>query len=76
MNYASLVSHYGGLSKAAEALELDRRTVHAWSKRRIPSKWQVKVEVLTDGKLRADRDARREATEIAQLARQLLWKPA
>lgn len=65
MQYDELVAHFGGLSKAAAALELDRRAVNAWSKRRIPSKWQMKAESVTDGKLRADDEARAEATEMA-----------
>jgi hypothetical protein len=65
MHYEDLVGHFGGLSKAASALDLDRRAVNAWSKRRIPSKWQMKAEAITDGKLRADDEARAEATEMA-----------
>ncbi len=64
--YENLVAHFQGLSKAAKALDLDRRTVNSWSKRpRIPSRWQMKAETLSDGALRADDEARAEATEMA-----------
>lgn len=72
MNYQQLAAHFGGPTKAAEALGIeDRQTVHGWSRRGIPAKWQVKVEVITDGKLRADKASRREISEIAELARHL-----
>ncbi len=72
MKYAQLVAHFGGPTKAAKALGIqDRRRVHAWSTRRIPAKWQVKVEVITDGKLRADSAAKREVVEMARLAKDL-----
>lgn len=67
MTYTQLVDFFGGLSKAAEALGIDdRRTVHAWSTRRIPSNWQIKAEALSHGKLKADADAKRETAEIAK----------
>ena len=66
MTYDQLVGHFGGPTKAADALGIeDRRTVHAWSRRRVPSRWQMKAEKLTDGKLRADKESRREAVEFA-----------
>ena len=65
MNYKQMVAHFGGLSKAAQALGLPRQTVHMWKRRgRIPSRWQIKAEARSDGKLRADRSARAEAMEI------------
>lgn len=66
MNYKKVVRHYGGLSKVSRALGLKRQTVHAWGVRdRIPPKWQLKIESDTDGKLKADKAARREAMEMA-----------
>lgn len=64
MNYSQVERHYGGPSKAAQALGLQRQTVHAWkSRKRIPSRWQIKLEALTG--LKADKEARREAAELA-----------
>lgn len=65
MKYKDLVGHFGGLTKAADALGIDRRMVDAWKKRRIPSKWQMKAQTLSEGALQADREALEEAAEIA-----------
>lgn len=67
MNYDQLVAFFDGPTKAAEALGLeDRRQVATWKGRRIPSKWQIKAENISDGKLKADREAKEEAAEIAR----------
>jgi hypothetical protein len=67
MTYEQLVAFFDGPTKAAEALGLkDRRQVATWIGRRIPSKWQIKAENISDGKLRADKEARDEAAEIAR----------
>jgi hypothetical protein len=66
MQYADLVAHFGGPSDAADALGIDdRQTVHSWKTRRIPSKWQMKAQAITGGKLTADAQARSEAEELA-----------
>lgn len=66
MKYKQLVRHFGGLSKSAQALGLNRQTVHAWGVRdRIPGKWQMKAQALSGGALRADHEAKREALEMA-----------
>ena len=66
MNYQKVVSHFGGLSRAALTLGLSRQTVHAWKvRKRIPGRWQVKLEAMTNGKLKADMASRRDAFEIA-----------
>ena len=66
MTYEQLVGHYRGLTKAAQALGLKRQTVHAWGIRKhIPSRWQIEIEGKTDGRLRADSAARREALVLA-----------
>lgn len=66
MNYKQVVRHFGGLTKTAQALGLKRQNVHNWGQReRVPARWQVKIEHLSCGALRADAQARREALEIA-----------
>ena len=64
MNYNELVKHYGGLTKAAQALGFkNKQTVHAWKeRRRIPTRWQLLIESETG--LRADQQARDEALEL------------
>jgi len=67
MDYDQLVTHFGGPTKAAEALGLeDRRAVATWKARRIPTKWQIKAEAISGGALKADQEARDEAAEIAK----------
>jgi hypothetical protein len=68
VNYKELVGHFGGPTKAAQVLGLElKQTVHAWGQqgRRIPSKWQLKAEALSRGKLKADRQAHQDAAELA-----------
>lgn len=65
MVYVDLVGHFSGLSSAARALGVDRRIVDSWKARRIPTRHQLKAHYLSDGKLRLDAQAKREAREIA-----------
>jgi hypothetical protein len=64
--YDELVAHYGRPSDAATALEVDRRLVDGWKKRRIPSRYQLKAQFLTSGELKADQEAMNEGQEIAR----------
>jgi hypothetical protein len=65
MNYKQVEKHYGGATKIAQALGLKhKQTAHNWQYlKRIPSRWQIKIEALTG--LKADRVARQEAADIA-----------
>lgn len=65
MTYDQVIEHYKGLSIAARALGEDRRAVHNWKGKRIPSRHQLKWERLTEGALNADEQAREEAAEFA-----------
>ena len=66
MTYDQLAAHFGGPTRAADALGIeDRRTVHAWKRRGVPARWQMKAEKVSGGKLRADKESRREAAEFA-----------
>lgn len=65
MVYDDLVAHFGGLSSAARALDVDRRIVDGWKVRRIPTRHQLKARHLANGKLKLDQQAKREAREIA-----------
>lgn len=67
MLYDDLVGHFGAPSDAAKALGVDRRLVDGWKKRRIPTKHQLKAEVLSEGKLTPDDEAKREAEEMSAL---------
>lgn len=65
MNYKQVEKYYGGATKIAQALGLKhKQTAHNWQYlRRIPSRWQIKLEALTG--LKADKEARREAADLA-----------
>jgi len=67
MKYEELVGHFGGPTNAAQVLGTEsKQAVHAWKKRkRIPSRWQLKAVVLSGGLLKADRQALRDARELA-----------
>ncbi len=68
MIYSQLIEHFGGLTKAGKALGLDRRRVHEWKKHGIPSFWQLKIEHVTEGDLRADKKARQVLSEYVAFA--------
>lgn len=55
MTYDDLIEHYGNESDAARALGVPRQTVHRWKKAgTVPLEQQVKYEVASEGKLKAD----------------------
>lgn len=67
MNYKQVLAHFGGLSKAAQALGVERQNVHNWGARgRIPSRWQLKAERISCGRLKADAASKRDALDMAQ----------
>lgn len=67
MTYNQIDTYYSGCSAAAKALGIkNKQTVHAWkTKVRVPTPWQLEIERLTGGKLKADAAARREARKMA-----------
>lgn len=69
MNYNDLIAHWGGLSKAAQALGLERQKVFVWKKRRIPSKWQLKASTASKGRLKPDATAKQDAATVVAYMR-------
>jgi hypothetical protein len=67
MKYNELVACWGSLTSASKALGIKNiQTVHAWKDRkRIPTRWQLKATALSGGRLKPDRQARRDAAELA-----------
>lgn len=65
MTYGDVVAYFKRPADAARALGLDRRSVDAWKRRRIPSVHQLAAEHLSGGKLVADDEAREEGRRIA-----------
>lgn len=56
MTYDDLLKHFGSEVEIQRALELEhRQTVNKWKgMKRIPTDHQIKAEVVTGGKLKAD----------------------
>lgn len=44
-----LIKHYGGVGRAAEALEVTRETIRLWGKKGIPLSKAAAVEAKSDG---------------------------
>jgi len=61
MTYEQLIDFYGTQKAAADALELSQPSLSEWKKNGIPAPRQAQYELLTDGKLRADRPIRAAA---------------
>jgi transposase len=62
MTFDEIKTHYGSVAKARDALGLkSRQTIYDWQKRGVPSGWQARIELLTDGKLKADENSLRAA---------------
>lgn len=57
MLYRDLLQHFGGLSKAAKALEFSKQTIHSWKARgSIPFEAQFRIQLKTRGRLKASLD--------------------
>jgi hypothetical protein len=53
MRYEELIDHYGGLTKAAEALDVAKQTIHSWKGRgSIPFDAQFYIQIKTKGRLK------------------------
>lgn len=65
MVYQQVVAFFGGLTKAADALDASKQTVDSWKRRRIPSAQQFKAHRISAGKLKLDPQAKRDAKELA-----------
>lgn len=55
MTYQELIDFYGTQAKAAEALGLKQPTIAGWRDDGVPAPRQAQYELLTHGKLKADR---------------------
>lgn len=54
MAYDELIEHFGGLTKAAKALDLSKQTIHSWKDRgSIPFEAQFRIQLKTKGRLTA-----------------------
>lgn len=55
MTFGQLVTYYGSQAAAARALGIEPPSVNEWKDKGIPLPRQAQYELLTRGKLRADR---------------------
>ena len=51
-----VISHFGSVAKTAKALGYTPQAIYKW-KRRVPSRAQYVIQVVTGGKLQVDRAA-------------------
>jgi hypothetical protein len=63
MTKAQAVQFFGSSAALARAIGVSRQSVHGW--RDIPIGRQYQLEVVTNGKLRADRDDAQHAESAA-----------
>ena len=61
MTYAELIAHYGSQTDAARALGIKSSSVFEWKEKGVPLPRQAQYELLTEGKLKADRPIERAA---------------
>lgn len=67
MRYNQILRRYGGVSDTARALGTSKQTVSQWRLwKRVPTRWQLHVEHDSEGGLKADARAHREAQEIVR----------
>jgi hypothetical protein len=52
MNKADVIKHFGGVTKLARALQINRMAIYQWKS--IPWMRQKQIELLTSGVLKAD----------------------
>jgi hypothetical protein len=73
MKYHQVISHFGSISKTAQALgskrkKVTRQTVFNWLPRgRIPPHWQLRLAKLSGGVLKPDAEAKQFAREISEV---------
>lgn len=54
MTYTQIVKHFGGVSKAAQAIGMTRQCLYEWRRRGgIPYPRQLYIQEVSKGKLRA-----------------------
>ena len=70
MKYQQVVDHFDGPTKVAKALGIEnKQTVHNWQERkRIPTRWQIRLATLSGGKLKPDREAKAELAKFLEYA--------
>jgi rare lipoprotein A (peptidoglycan hydrolase) len=74
MTYQQICVYFGGCTKAARKLGLTRQGVHSWRQRKVPMHWQIHLQAMTDGALKADAKSKREAEALAAALRKMYGK--
>ena len=53
MDYLTVIEHFGGCTKAADALGFSKQAVNRWKDRGIPFEAQFIIQIKTKGRLKA-----------------------
>ena len=61
MDFYDIKNHWGGVSCAAKALGKGRQSVYRWKETGVPLGEQYRIQVLTEGKLKAAPERKRLA---------------
>jgi hypothetical protein len=66
VTFEDIIGYYGSVEKARAALGLkSRQTLYNWKDSGVPDGQQCRIQIKTDGKLKADRDATGEPSMAA-----------
>ena len=52
MEKAEAIAHFGSVGKLARAIGISSQAVYQW--KRVPLKWQIIIQTLTNGALQAE----------------------
>lgn len=64
MKTKDVIDHFGSVIEAAKAIGISRPAIYMWGQT-VPEKRQFHIEVLTNGKLKADRKTKTDQSEAA-----------
>ena len=62
MKRSDAISHFGGIPELAKALGISYEAVRQWTETDIPLLRQYQIQVLTEGKLKAEDQIQLEAS--------------
>lgn len=57
MKKSEIIEHFGGIQETADALGIRYQSVREWKENAVPEGRQFQIQVMTNGKLKADQPA-------------------
>jgi hypothetical protein len=58
VNFNDIKEHFGSVEKAKVALGLkSRQTLYNWREGGVPPGWQARIQIMTEGVLKADEES-------------------